>query len=128
MAKKRIKQLEHILLDKISRILSEDMSDPRLGLISLTGVELSPDAKFAKIYYSVLGSDRDLKSTEIVLTRAVKYIQLKLANIAGLRYTPHIVFMHDESVEHGFKIEEMLREIGDTERDDSEDSGDNREE
>lgn len=100
-------------MESISDILSGDISDPRLGLVSLTGVELSPDAKFAKVFYTVLGNDSEKKSTEIVLTRAISFIQHQLAEKTVLRYTPHLRFLYDSSMDKGFRIEEKLKNLKD---------------
>ena len=96
---------------EISTILQRELRDPRLGFITITKVEVTPDLREAKVYYSVLGNDKQVKSSSIALGRAKGYVKKLISDRIKLRYVPDISFHKDKNVEYGARIEEILTEI-----------------
>ena len=74
MTSRRRVQLADFLRDEISEILQREMKDPRLGLASITRVELSPDLRYAKVFVSVLGSEEEREDTTAALTGAAGFV------------------------------------------------------
>lgn len=101
-----------LLRDELSAILSREMEDPRLGLVSVTGVEMSSDLKVANVYLSAVDPDADVEGMIRVLERARGFLrnQLKRRKL-GLRHLPELRFHHDDSIERGSRIEHILREL-----------------
>jgi len=95
--------------EELARLLHEEARDPGLGFVTLTGVELSPDMKYARVFFSALGSDPE--RTLDALRRATPFLRRGLARGAGLRYTPQLHFVADPAVASGIRVEELLREI-----------------
>lgn len=100
----RIERIAHEIKKEISRILREDVSDPRIGFVSLTDVNITPDLKYAKIFVSVLGDENSKKKTLKGLKSATSFIKLKLGEALDLRFIPDIKFVYDNSLERGSRI------------------------
>ncbi|MDK2820564.1 MAG: ribosome-binding factor [Clostridia bacterium] len=108
---------------EIARILRDELKDPRLveGLVTVTGVELSNDLHYAKVYVSIYGKE-ELKS-EIMktLTNAVGFVRREISKSLSLRYTPEITFKFDKSLEHGDYINRLLNKVMTEEKNDDND-------
>ena len=88
------------------------LSDPRIGFVTITGVDCAPDLRTAKVYYSVLGDDDERTATQQALQHSAPHIQEAMAGQVRLKYLPRLRFVRDESVERGLRMEQLLREIG----------------
>jgi len=107
----RPSRVANAMRKEIGLILQRELRDPRLGFITITKVEVSPDLREAKAYYSVLGSDKQVKSSAIALGRAKGYIKKLVGDRIKLRYVPSISFYKDKGIEYGARVEEILTEI-----------------
>ena len=108
---KRTERVADLIRRELADILMNRMRDPRLGFISVTGAEVSPDLGHAVVFLSSLdGAER---RTEIikVLSYAVPFLRRELAPRLGLREVPTLRFIYDESIERGARIEDLLRQI-----------------
>lgn len=92
-------------------IIGRKMKDPRIGFITVTGVEVSGDLQQAKVYISVLGDDAQKENTLKGLAKAKGYIRTEIGKRIRLRITPEITFEFDESVEYGNRIETLLHQL-----------------
>jgi ribosome-binding factor A len=108
---KRSERLGELILAEISDLVVRDLKDPRLGFITFTRVELSDDLRHAKIFVSMLGSEPEKARTLQGLASATGYIRRHLGRMLRLRYTPELTFLIDESMEHGAKIAQLLRQL-----------------
>ena len=98
----------------IREVVAEEVSalkDPRIGFVTITGVDTAPDLRHAIVYYSVLGSDDELESTAAALDAAAPHIQRAVGSQTRLKYTPRLQFSVDPSIDHGLKIDRLLRDI-----------------
>ena len=86
------------------------LKDPRIGFITVTGVDLTDDLKMAIVYISVLKEEEKTISLEI-LNAAKSFIRSELSRRVRLRYIPSIDFKNDASIEYGSKIEKLLDDI-----------------
>jgi len=111
MTTPRSKRVQSALKDEVSRIIHDDLKDPRVGFITITKVDLTPDLRYAKIYYSVLGGDKDKNDTKIGLKQAKGYIRKLIADRIKLRYTPEIAFYLDKGHEYSQRIDEIINKI-----------------
>jgi ribosome-binding factor A len=88
-----------------------DLKDPRVtGLVTVTGAKMGPDLKDITVYLSVMGDEPVKKSTLEGLRAACPYLQGEVSRALGLRHTPHMRIVYDESVERGDRIDQLLRE------------------
>jgi ribosome-binding factor A len=108
---KRSERLGELILAEISDLIRRDIKDPRVGFVTFTRVEMSDDLRYAKVFVSSLGSEQEKARMLQGLSSATGYIRRHLGRALHLRYTPEITFLIDESLEHGAKIAQLLREL-----------------
>jgi ribosome-binding factor A len=97
-----------------------ELKDPRIGLVTVTGVDTTPDLRHATVYVSVLGSARKQKSSLLGLEAAHGMLQSRLASQLRMKRTPHLTFEYDPTVERGVRMTRLIDELApdDDERDD----------
>jgi len=96
---------------ELSALLARGLKDPRVtGFVTVTGAKMSPDLKEATVYLSIHAEPTERERTLEGLRAAATYLQREVARNIGLRYTPHLRFVYDESVERGDRIDRLLRE------------------
>jgi ribosome-binding factor A len=91
--------------------LIRDVRDPRVGFVTLTGVELSPDLKQARVFVSRLGPESERTAAVDALNHAVPFLRRTLADRARLRFTPGLRFVSDATLERGSRVEALIQEI-----------------
>jgi len=111
MSSQRAERVQEALRQEISRIVQNEIKDPRLGFITITKVELTKDLRLARVYFSVLGEDKDKRLALKGLNSAKGYIKGLIADRVKLRLTPEIAFNIDVSEEHTRKIYDILDKI-----------------
>lgn len=107
----RLEKITQALKKEISNIIHDELKDPRLGFVTVTRVELTPDLRNAKIFFSVLGNSKDYKKTKDALDSASGFIRREISQRIRLRFTPEIIFKEDRSTEYSVRIQEVLEEI-----------------
>ena len=107
----RPERVQEALRQEISRIVQSEIKDPRLGFITITKVDLTDDLRYARIYFSILGEDKEKKLALRGLNNAKGYIKGLLADRIKLRFMPEIAFAIDESLEHARHIYDILDRI-----------------
>ena len=96
---------------ELSGILARGIKDPRVtGFVTITGSKMSPDLKEVTVYLSIHAEEKERARTLEGLRAAATYLQREVARNLKLRYTPHLRFVYDESVERGDRIERLLKE------------------
>ena len=96
---------------ELSGILARGIKDPRVtGFVTITGSKMSPDLKEVTVYLSIHAEEEERARTLEGLRAAATYLQREVARSLKLRYTPHLRFVYDESVERGDRIERLLKE------------------
>ncbi|MFM1514380.1 30S ribosome-binding factor RbfA [Helcococcus ovis] len=112
MDKKRIKRIESELKKEISVMISNDIKDPRIAPItSITDIELTDDLQSAKIYISVLGSDKEKCDTIDGLQSSIGYIKRELGKRMNLRHIPQLKIILDDNIEEAMRIEKLISEV-----------------
>jgi ribosome-binding factor A len=91
----------------------ERMSDPRLGFVTVTGVEVSPDIRYADIYYSVLGTPDERVESSNALRSASPRLRAAIGKQVRLKFVPELRFHEDPAIAQGARIEEVIRSIHD---------------
>lgn len=102
------------IADQIQRELAElvrtELRDPRIGMVTLTGVEMSRDQSHAKVFYTVLGPEGAAREAGEGLGRAAGFLRSALAHRLTTRKVPELHFEHDESVERGVRLSKLIDE------------------
>lgn len=88
-----------------------DLKDPRIGFVTITGAETSPDLRHAVVYYSVLGSEEEKADGAAALAGSRPRIQAALGDQTRLRYTPKLEFRVDAAIDQGLRISQILSEL-----------------
>ena len=111
MASTRPQKVARVIKEELSRIFREEMNDPRLGFMSITDVNVSPDLRVVHVYVSVYGSEQECTDTMAALTHARGFLRSTLGKAIDLRHTPELNFHLDRSIERGARIFELLKGI-----------------
>lgn len=102
----RAKRVGQQIQRALSELIRRELRDPRLGMITLTDVRMSSDLSYAKIYYSVLGADRQL--AQQILTQAADILRGPLGRSLGIRHSPELRFEPDELIESGARLTALI--------------------
>lgn len=111
MAKIRVGRVSEQIKKELSQIIQIELKDPRVGFITVTGVETTSDLSQARIYLSVLGSDEQKEASLKALEKATGFLRSELGKRMKLRHTPELLFKFDSSIEYGSRIESLLSDI-----------------
>jgi len=111
MPTQRQERVRELIRAEISEIIQRDLQDPRLGLVSVTDVQVSPDLRQARVYVSVYGDERSRKETMEALTGATGRIRSELFRRLDLRHALQLTFAYDESLARGARIFELLERV-----------------
>ena len=110
MSNIRIERLNHAFMEEISRILMLEVKDEDISFVTITGVDITNDLSYAKVYFTVL--DKEKKEDVIKsLNKASHFIRGKLSEKIEIRHTPELQFIYDESIEYGEHIDEIIDSI-----------------
>lgn len=104
-------RLAGLLKREVINIIRNEVSDPRIGFISITDVSVSPDLKNAKIFVSIMGNEEQKQAGMDGLTSATSFIRGKLAGILEIRSVPQITFSLDDSIERGSKVLSLIAKL-----------------
>jgi len=111
MTTRRQRQVAELLHEEISQLIQHNTRDPRLGFVTVTGVDVSADLRHAKVYVTVLGDDDDREQTLQGLTSAAGYFRHQMMQTLSLRYMPELSFKIDTTLERANRIESLLDQI-----------------
>ena len=117
----RIDKVNEFMKREISNIVLFELQDPRLKVVTITGVEVSRDLRYAKANFSVLGTKKQIREATEGLSSARGMIRKLVGQRVNLRYTPEIQFIYDRSLEYSSRIEETLQDIKNESQTDPED-------
>ncbi len=100
------------IADQVQRELADiirlELKDPRVGMITITDVDVSPDNKNARVHFTVLGDQARIDDATAGLQRAAGFLRSCLAQRMEMRSIPHLQFRHDASVERGMHISQLI--------------------
>jgi ribosome-binding factor A len=100
--------------ESVRQVLSEavgELKDPRIGFVTVTGVETSPDLRHARVYVSVFGSEESRQDSLAGLEAAHGVLQSRLARELRMKRTPQLAFEYDPTVERGVRMTQLIDEL-----------------
>src|SRR5207247_9163294 len=106
----RMRRVNQTLKEVLSEGIGE-LKDPRIGFVTITGVETSPDLSQARVFVSVLGSVRKREASLVGLAAAHGVLQARIARELRLTRTPQLAFVQDPSVERGVRMTQLIDEL-----------------
>lgn len=107
----RVERVAEQIREEVSQILSTEVSDPGIGLITVTRVKVTPDLSLARVYWTSMGDPAQRKQTAKALSRATPYVRHLLSTRMTLRRSPEVQFLFDQSVAAQDRVEQILVEL-----------------
>jgi ribosome-binding factor A len=104
----RMRRVNEALREVLSARIAGGLKDPRIGFVTVTAVETSPDLRHARVFVSVLGNRRQREDSLAGLQHAHGLLQAEIARVMHMKRTPALKFVYDETVEKGMRINELL--------------------
>ncbi len=106
----RMRRINEVLREVIGSAISADLKDPRIGFVTVTSVETSPDLRTAKVFVSVLGSESEREASLAGLRSSHGVIQSRIAAETRMKRTPTLTFRYDDTIEQGMRISRLLED------------------
>lgn len=107
----RAERVAQALKKEVGSIIHDELKDPRIGFVTVTRVELTQDLQYAKIFFSVLGTEKEQLDSKQALESAVGFIKRQIGRRIKLRLVPEIRFIQDKSGEYSIHIQQELDKI-----------------
>ncbi len=114
----RMVRINDEIMREVANIIRSDIKDPRIGaMASVIKTETTNDLSYTKVYVSVFGDETQKKEAMTILKNASGFIRKEIARRINLRNTPEFKFILDESIEYSARINEIIKEIGESHND-----------
>ncbi len=107
MSRGRPRKVADLIQRELSDLLRRELRDPRVGMVTITSVDVSPDLSHAKVFFTLL-EGKEIETTTKGLQRAAGYLRSQLAHRIKLYTTPELRFVYDESVERGDRLSQLI--------------------
>jgi ribosome-binding factor A len=115
MSGERMRRVDEAMREVLSDAITSELKDPRVGFVTVTAVDTSPDLRHARVFVSVLGEQPVRRRSMDGLRSAQGYLQKRVAGELRLKHTPTLEFAYDDTVDRGQRINQLLAE-GEEER------------
>ena len=112
----RPERVAQMVQELLGELFARGMRDPRIGLVTITGVKMSPDLREARVFWTVHGDAEQRKHTGRGLDKARGFLRHEIGVQLKLRVTPELSFTYDEAIDRGERIEQLIRQVHDEER------------
>ena len=109
---RRTERLAEEVREEVALLIAGELKDPRIGFVTVTRVDVTPDLRTARIYVGVLGTEKQRTTSLAGLKQGAGFLRRALGRTLRLRYTPELVFQYDEGLEASDRVAKLLAEIG----------------
>ena len=110
MSRGRPQKVADLIQRELSDLLRREVRDPRVGMVTLTSVDVSPDLSHAKVFFTLLQKEKQAETTQ-GLQRAAGYLRSQLSHRMKMYTTPELRFVYDESVERGDRLSQLIDSV-----------------
>ena len=107
----RTDRVEELLRQEISSVVTREVHDPRVGFVTVTSVDVSPDLRTATVWVSLIGQPDDRRETLRALERAMPFVRRRLG-VLRLKRIPELQVRHDDTAERGTRVLQLIQELG----------------
>jgi len=107
----RTSRIGEVIMRELAQMIQQEVSDPRVGMVTVSHVEITSDLKYAKVYVTRLNgveSEQDVSECIAGLTNAAGFLKRGIAKRIEIRSIPELRFLYDKSLEHGFRMDELI--------------------
>ncbi|SHI69148.1 30S ribosome-binding factor RbfA [Propionispora hippei] len=111
MGQLRVEKVQEFIKQEASKIILNELKDPRVGFVTVTQVEATGDLRHAKIYVSLMGSDEQKAQTWEGLQKALGFLRSEIGKRLRMRFSPELTLHLDESLDYSDKIQKLLLKI-----------------
>lgn len=111
MEVKRTDRLNELIRETVAEVLLRYVKDPRVQGVTVTGAVVSPDLRHAKIFFTVHDGGQAFEKAKKGLQSAEHHIRAELSKVVKLKYIPHLVFIADQAIEEGMKIDALIKHL-----------------
>ncbi|CUH96135.1 hypothetical protein P22_2223 [Propionispora sp. 2/2-37] len=111
MGQLRVEKVQAFIKQEASKMILNELKDPRIGFVTVTQVEVSGDLRHAKIYLSLMGSDEEKAKSWQGLSKAVGFLRTEIGKRLKMRFSPELTLHLDESLDYSEKIQKLLLKI-----------------
>jgi ribosome-binding factor A len=116
MAGARMRRVNEAIREVVSAHISEDLSDPRIGFVTVTAVDTSPDLRHARVYVTVLGDEHARSAALDGLGSSRGFLQAQVGSELTMKRTPTLEFRYDESTDRGIRLSQLIDEAAPRDR------------
>jgi ribosome-binding factor A len=110
-APRRLLRLQQLILEVLAETIQQEVQDPRIGMVSITRVRLSPDLSSAAVYWPMLGTEAQRRTTARGLRGALPLLQRRVAETLSTRVTPSLTLRYDEGLERQQRLDDVFRRL-----------------
>lgn len=107
----RTERVSDLIRGEVARLIGTELRDPRIGFVTVTGADVSPDLKSVRVFISVLGDEPARRASLDALNHAASFFRRSLFRNLRLRHAPEVLFIFDESLDRGDRIDRVLRSL-----------------
>ncbi|MCC9605003.1 30S ribosome-binding factor RbfA [Blastopirellula sp. JC732] len=111
MSSRRLLKAASAIREVVSMAILTELRNPRVSGVTVTGVEMSPDMRQAKVHVSIMGSEQKQAECLEALQRSAGFLQAKINDRIETRYTPKLEFVIDKGVKHSIEVARILRDV-----------------
>lgn len=111
MGEGRARRVAELVKQEVASLLTRGVKDPRVGFVSVMEVRMSPDLRYANVYVSLYGSEKERKGSLAGLRSSTGWVRREIGKRLRLRHTPELRFYADTTLEDAFHLEDIFREI-----------------
>jgi len=107
----RTSRIGEVIMRELAQMIQQEVSDPRVGMVTVSHVDVTSDLRYAKVYITRLNeteSEEDVKECIAGLTNAAGFLKRGIAKRVEIRTVPELKFYYDKSLEHGFHMDELI--------------------
>jgi ribosome-binding factor A len=108
---RRTDRIAHLIQREIGEVILKDLTDVRIGFVTISRVEVTTDLAFAKVFISILGTDKEKRDSMAGLSNSASYLRTHLYKVLQMRTVPRLTFVEDKNLDHGFRINQILNDI-----------------
>lgn len=104
----RTRRVGEQLQRELAQLIQQEIKDPRIGMVTISAVEVSRDMSHAKVFVMMSGTDEEIKTSMSILNKAAGFLRHTLSKSMTMRIMPHLKFQHDQTMEHGSNLSALI--------------------